>query len=49
MGDGVPVELDKSPVKEARLILQSNPLRVLLQTGKDKREVVWPEGRQGGI
>ena len=49
MGDGVPVELDKSPVKEARLILQSNPLRVLLQTGKDKREVVWPEGGRGGI
>ena len=41
MGDGVLVETDKHPSKEARLILQANPPTILLQLGKDKREVVW--------
>ncbi|MDV3309510.1 MAG: hypothetical protein LOY03_11910 [Cyclobacteriaceae bacterium] len=41
MGDGVPVDIEKGPNRDARLILQTNPLRILLQTGKDKQEVVW--------
>lgn len=41
MGDGVPVEIERGPRKEARLILEANPLRILLRTGKDKNEVVW--------
>lgn len=41
MGDGVLVELDRSPNAEARLILTANPLRILLQKGKGKQEVVW--------
>lgn len=46
MGDGVPVELDGPPQKEGRLILEADPLRIMLQTGKDKREVVWETSRQ---
>lgn len=41
MGDGVPVELDNHPGKEAWIILEADPLRILLRTGKDKKEVVW--------
>lgn len=41
LGDGVPVELDGNPIREARLILEAAPLRISLQTGKDKKEVVW--------
>lgn len=41
LGDGVLVELDGKPAREARLILEAAPLRILLQTGKDKKEVVW--------
>lgn len=46
MGDGVPVELEGSPQKEARLILEPAPLRILLKTGKDKNEVVWERDKQ---
>lgn len=41
MGDGVPVEIERGPRREARLILEANPLRILLRKGKDQPEVVW--------
>jgi hypothetical protein len=41
MGDGVPVAIERSPKMDARLILESNPLRILLRKGKDQQEVVW--------
>lgn len=41
MGDGVPVEIERNPATDARLILEANPLRILLRTGKGKQEVVW--------
>lgn len=44
MGDGVLVEAEEHPQKEARLILQSNPPKIVLQVGKDKREMVWSAG-----
>ncbi|HLT79695.1 MAG TPA: hypothetical protein VKZ86_01620 [Cyclobacteriaceae bacterium] len=41
MGDGVPVEIENSPRRDARLVLESNPLRILLRLGKEKEQVVW--------
>jgi len=39
--DGVYVEVDKYPGKETKLALIPNPIRVLLNVGKEKQEVVW--------
>lgn len=41
LGSGVFVEVDKYPGKDAKLILQTNPTRLMLVVGKDKSEVVW--------
>jgi hypothetical protein len=41
LGKGVPVEADKYPGKDTKLVLMPNPVRVLLLIGKDKEEVVW--------
>ena len=41
LGKGVPVEVDKFPGKDTRLILITNPPRIVLTVGKDKRDVVW--------
>lgn len=41
MGDGVLVEADNYPGKEVKLILLSNPLRIVMSIGKDKKEIVW--------
>jgi hypothetical protein len=41
LGKGVFVEVDKYPNKDTKLILASNPPRILLTIGKDKQEVVW--------
>jgi hypothetical protein len=38
---GVYVEVDKYEGKETKLVLEANPLRVVLTVGKDKQEVVW--------
>jgi hypothetical protein len=37
----VPVELEKLPGREARLMLKANPTQLVLSVGKDKQEVVW--------
>lgn len=39
--DGVYVEVDKYPGKETKLALVPNPLRVILNIGSEKQEVVW--------
>lgn len=41
MGKGVIVEVDKYPGKDTKLVLMSNPPRIVLTIGKDKQEVVW--------
>ena len=41
LGDGVPVEIDQFPGKDTRLILVTNPPRILLSVGKGEPEVVW--------
>ena len=40
LGQGVPVEVDSMPGKDTRLVLEVNPLRILLSL-KDKQQVVW--------
>jgi hypothetical protein len=39
--EGVFVEMDDYPGKETKLVIAPGPLRVLLNIGKDKQEVVW--------
>lgn len=41
LGQGIPVEVDKLPGKDTRLILTSGPVRIILTVGKDKQQVVW--------
>ena len=41
VGKGVFVEVDKYPGKDTKLILASNPTRILFKVGKEKQEVVW--------
>ena len=41
LGEGVYVDLDKYPGKEARLNLVANPLQIVLKVGKDNQQVVW--------
>jgi hypothetical protein len=41
VGKGVYVEVDKFPGKDTKLILASNPTRILLTVGKDKQQVMW--------
>ena len=41
LGKGVYVEVDKYADKDTKLILASNPPRIVLAVGKDKQEVVW--------
>ena len=41
LGKGVYVETEKYEGKETKLVLMSNPPRILLTVGKDKQEVVW--------
>jgi hypothetical protein len=41
LGKGVPVDIDKFPGKDTRLILATNPPRLILSIGKEKQEVVW--------
>jgi hypothetical protein len=39
--DGVFVEMDDYPGKETKLVLVPAPLRVILNIGKEKQQVVW--------
>jgi predicted nuclease with TOPRIM domain len=41
LGKGVPVEVDKMPGKDTRLILTTNPPRIILTIGKEKQNIVW--------
>ena len=41
LGQGVPVEVDKLPGKDTRLVLAPSPVRIILSVGKDKQQVVW--------
>lgn len=41
LSDGVYVEVDKYPGKETKLALVPNPLRVVLNIGSERQEVVW--------
>ncbi len=42
--EGVFVEMDDYPGKETKLVIAPAPLRVLLNIGKDRQEVVWKVG-----
>ncbi|MEP2667459.1 MAG: hypothetical protein ABJH04_00605 [Cyclobacteriaceae bacterium] len=39
--DGVYVEMEKYPGKETKLALAPNPMRVILNIGEDKQEIIW--------
>ena len=39
--EGVYVEVDKMPGKETKLVMVPNPLRVVLNIGKEKQQTVW--------
>lgn len=39
--EGVYVEVDKYPGKETKLAIVPNPIRVILNIGKEKQEIVW--------
>jgi hypothetical protein len=41
LGKGVPVETDKYAGKDTKLILATNPPRIVLAVGKDKQDVMW--------
>ncbi len=41
--EGVFVEVDSIPGKDTKLVIVPNPLRIILNVGKDKQEVVWSE------
>jgi len=41
LGQGIPVEVEKLPGKDTRLILVPNPTRIILSVNKDKQQVVW--------
>ncbi len=39
--EGVFVEVDSLPGKETKLVLVPSPLRIILNVGKEKQQVVW--------
>jgi hypothetical protein len=41
LGQGVPVEVDRLPGKDTRLVLAPSPLRIILSVDKGKHQVVW--------
>ena len=41
LGKGVPVEVDKYPGKDTRLVLVTSPLRIILFVGKERQDTVW--------
>ena len=46
LGKGVPVEVDKFPGKDTRLILMTNPPRIVLSIGKEKQDIMWTAGKE---
>src|SRR5215204_4041241 len=40
LGQGVPVEVDKLPGKDVRLVLAPSPTRIILSVNKEKQQVV---------
>ncbi len=45
--EGVFVEVDKIPGRETRLVILPNPVRIVLNLGKDRQQVVWSNGKAG--
>ena len=45
LGQGVPVEVDKLPGKDTRLVLAPSPVRIILSVGKDKQQIVWSSAK----
>lgn len=45
LGKGIPVEVDKLPGKDTRLVLAPGPVRIILSVGKDKQQIVWTAGK----
>lgn len=41
LGKGIYVEVEKYSGKETKLVLETNPTRLTLLIGKDKKEVIW--------
>ncbi len=41
INEGVYVEVDSLPGKETKLVMIPNPLRVILNVGKEKQQIVW--------
>jgi hypothetical protein len=41
--EGVFVEVDSIPGKETKLVIVPNPLRIVLNVGKENQQVVWSE------
>ena len=39
--EGVYVEVDSMPGKETKLVIIPNPLRIVLNVGKEKQQIVW--------
>lgn len=39
--EGVFVEVDSIPGKETKLVIVPNPVRIILNVGKDQQQVVW--------
>ncbi|MBL7860668.1 MAG: hypothetical protein JNJ65_05850 [Cyclobacteriaceae bacterium] len=39
--EGVFVEVDSIPGKDTKLVIVPNPLRVILNVGKDQQQIVW--------
>jgi hypothetical protein len=46
IGQGVPVEVDKLPGKDTRLVLAPSPVRIILSVDKDKQQVVWSSDKK---
>lgn len=40
-GEGIYVEMDRYPGKETKLALVPGPLRIVLNIGKDRQEILW--------
>jgi len=45
LGKGVPVEVEKLPGKDTRLMLITNPPRIVLMIGNEKQDIVWTAGQ----
>ena len=41
LGEGAAVDLEKLPGRDSKLMLTTNPTRLVLRIGKEKQETVW--------